>query len=435
MPERVIIERAVADRLAALQRRFSESMRAASPIDDLLQRLHRYVDATTALVDRSGRAIAQTGPLPFAALVGELVESGPECQTVTVGGWGAVAALVGADEGDTDSVGWLVAASRRDDFPAPGVESAAQVAATVVESIRRVDAIRHVQERGVRTVLLEQALALAPTRHDDELAARISAVGLRFGDDLRVIVIRPRRAGAGQRAQSPAAIASGLVGALRTAGVGELTAVRDDVIVVLAQSSPATVRRVLVAAGLIDRVYAGVGRRVEVVGDVADSFHDAQLALRAVGRARHQDFVAYEDFDFATRLFADVGLDRMVAWAEEFLRPLDGRDALTDTIRAYLDHDQNVKEAAAALHLHHNSMRYRLTKVEEALGIRLQDPAAVASTYLAMTAVGLVGGSTARVSRRPRTGTEHQDVDIADVSIGLRRGPGGSPGVTFDPER
>ncbi len=99
--------------------------------------------------------------------------------------------------------------------------------------------------------------------------------------------------------------------------------------------------------------------------------------------------MSYEDFDFATRLFSDVGTDRMTAWAHRFLRPLDGRAPLLEGLRAYFEHSQNMNAAAEALNIHHNSLRYRLSKVEELLDINLREPAAVSSVFLALAAVEL----------------------------------------------
>jgi hypothetical protein len=45
--------------------------------------------------------------------------------------------------------------------------------------------------------------------------------------------------------------------------------------------------------------------------------------------------------------------------------------------------------AADTREIHHNSSRYRLAKVESLLNIRLREPAAVSSVFLALTALGI----------------------------------------------
>jgi DNA-binding PucR family transcriptional regulator len=45
-----------------------------------------------------------------------------------------------------------------------------------------------------------------------------------------------------------------------------------------------------------------------------------------------------------------------------------------DTLRAYLDSFGDVAAAAAWLHVHPNTVRYRVRRIEEALGSSLADP-------------------------------------------------------------
>ncbi|MEU9329938.1 helix-turn-helix domain-containing protein [Streptomyces canus] len=116
--------------------------------------------------------------------------------------------------------------------------------------------------------------------------------------------------------------------------------------------------------------------------------------------------MAYEDFDFATRLFADVGLERMVAWAEDFLKPLANRANLLAGLRSYFENDQNINVAAEALTIHHNPLRYRLTKVEELLSVNLKQPAAVSWVFLALTAIDLTRQPEALKQRSSRSWDE-----------------------------
>ncbi|MFF3380600.1 hypothetical protein ACFYXF_47600 [Streptomyces sp. NPDC002680] len=92
----------------------------------------------------------------------------------------------------------------------------------------------------------------------------------------------------------------------------------------------------------------GIGRPVTAVDGIVDSYNDAHLAVRTLRRvAQDQRLMAYEDFDFATRLFADVGPERMMAWAEDFLNPLVNRDNLLAGLRAYFENDQNISDRPA----------------------------------------------------------------------------------------
>jgi PucR family transcriptional regulator, purine catabolism regulatory protein len=66
--------------------------------------------------------------------------------------------------------------------------------------------------------------------------------------------------------------------------------------------------------------------------------------------------------------------------------------ALRETLLAYLANQLDVRRTASALHLHPNSLRYRLARIEERLGRPLADPATITDLYLA-TRVDRANGS------------------------------------------
>ncbi|GAA4095243.1 helix-turn-helix domain-containing protein [Zhongshania borealis] len=57
---------------------------------------------------------------------------------------------------------------------------------------------------------------------------------------------------------------------------------------------------------------------------------------------------------------------------------------LLDTLKAYFYHHQQRKTTAAKLHVHPNTLDYRLGRIEEILGARLDDPAWQAKLYIAL---------------------------------------------------
>jgi DNA-binding PucR family transcriptional regulator len=65
--------------------------------------------------------------------------------------------------------------------------------------------------------------------------------------------------------------------------------------------------------------------------------------------------------------------------AELRLAPLSGRSdhsraRLRETLAAWLDHHGNVPETARALHVHPQTVRYRMTQLRELFGDALEDP-------------------------------------------------------------
>jgi purine catabolism regulator len=59
---------------------------------------------------------------------------------------------------------------------------------------------------------------------------------------------------------------------------------------------------------------------------------------------------------------------------------------LWEAVVAYFDNDLDVVRTAAALHLHPNSLRYRLARVEKLLGRSLKQPSTIAGVYIALLA-------------------------------------------------
>jgi hypothetical protein len=385
-------EESVTRRLSSLQRSLTQVLGDPDPVPALLNRLKTTCNAAVALVDKRGQAVHATGPIPLALLFGEITQTSAETQRIDIDGWHGVADRIGEPDEPSQHFGWLVVTARRTDFPDSYITSAVHVAASLVEASLRMTLLARQQERAVRATVLEEALALERKPQSPELTGRIASFGLSFTEELRAIVLRPVLSAMTSGGRLPLKeIAAGLGRALEDAGIARLASTRDKFLVMVVQCSPSTFRRILVSAGsALPAAHVGVGRRIQAVGEIADSYDDAQLAVQMlVRRMRGPRLMSYEEFDFATRLFSDVGTDRMTAWARRFLRPLAGRQPLLEGLRAYFENSLNMNAASEVLSIHHNSLRYRLAKVEELLDINLREPAALSSVYLALAAVEL----------------------------------------------
>ncbi|WP_433566887.1 PucR family transcriptional regulator [Nocardia sp. CA-151230] len=100
------------------------------------------------------------------------------------------------------------------------------------------------------------------------------------------------------------------------------------------------------------------------------TFRDAQAARAVALATRGRGLTAYSDVALAA-LFADH-LPEVEAWARRVLGGLMGGDEtagrLRETVRAFLDARGSYTDAAARLHVHKNTVHYRVRKVEELLG-------------------------------------------------------------------
>jgi sugar diacid utilization regulator len=114
---------------------------------------------------------------------------------------------------------------------------------------------------------------------------------------------------------------------------------------------------------------------------LAESWALARAALRAAaaGALPAGGAVTADDHLGALMLFEGRVLARRMAARR--LAPLAGlteraRDRMRETALAYIDHQGNAVAMARALHLHPQTVRYRVNRLRELLGEQLEDPSA-----------------------------------------------------------
>ncbi len=151
------------------------------------------------------------------------------------------------------------------------------------------------------------------------------------------------------------------------------------------------------APGVRDRLERAVGEGLAVLGQAVAPLVAATSARRAAavrelaeaGVIEASGLVLADDHLAALVAHEDPGL--LGALAERRLRPLEretpaSRDRLADTLRAWLDHHGEVAKVASELHVHPQTVRYRLGRLRERFGEALDDPAARFELSLALRA-------------------------------------------------
>jgi hypothetical protein len=116
--------------------------------------------------------------------------------------------------------------------------------------------------------------------------------------------------------------------------------------------------------------------RGRTVAEVANAWRQAQTAIRFSGLLGCGNVVDYDQLG-SLALLADLPRTivesnpdvRAVAALASTSRGLD----MVETLQQRLTHG-SIRGAAAALYLHHSSVRYRLRQAEESLGLELDDP-------------------------------------------------------------
>jgi PucR family transcriptional regulator, purine catabolism regulatory protein len=351
-------------RLTALQRYLVDALRTPQPERAMVDRLAKFLDASVVLLGAEGRPEAGAGKAPPAALLDEVCAQPAGLAELQVDGWFAVATPVATRLDQAQR--WLVLASPRHGFISKLAKPAAEATAPLLAAMARLGDVVRDQEQAVKGALLEEALEPVAARDLPPLAARAAAFGIDFAQPARLVVVRD----AGGRE---------LVSRLEAHRIPHLVQQRDGSLLALVQGGDA---EVLSALGELPGAAIGIGRCVEAITDAHHSLRDAELAV-AHGK---QGIVRFEDFDLGTFMVSEIPPDRLGPKVDEILAVLHANPPLHEALRAYFAHDLDIAATAASLHMHRNSLRYRLARVEQLLGRSLKQPSTIAAIHIALIA-------------------------------------------------
>lgn len=124
---------------------------------------------------------------------------------------------------------------------------------------------------------------------------------------------------------------------------------------------------------------AGVGRRCLTLADYADSFAEASTALE-LARSRPGPAQVLTPADLGLLAVLGRGQQKkpLRDLVTQALDPLVAADRQSGseylkTLHTYLSADRHLERAACELHVHVNTLRYRLGKIQELLGVDLHD--------------------------------------------------------------
>ncbi len=148
------------------------------------------------------------------------------------------------------------------------------------------------------------------------------------------------------------------------------------------------------------RVVVGAGRAVDRVGEVGRTLRESLHVVDAVRpgtrqRAAHR----LEDVHLRGLLSMLADDDRLRLFTARELDALEEHDArwrtgLLETVRALVRHPGSKSDAAAELHVSRSAFYDRLAKVEQVLGVDLDDPDILVSLHVAVLAREVLGDGT-----------------------------------------
>ncbi len=378
-------------RIMSMEDYLMDALHERQPERAIVSRLASLLDVGALLVTSAGTVLEASGRTPAADELRAVIAAADEGLATSLHARPATVLPIPGERADEQL---LIVSGRHADPRDPLGRAVIRRAAKLLGVVGQGQAHRRESDRARGADLLRQALHGAGAAQAAGLDAEAAALGVDLSGPAHVVTWSVP-AGTASESAALRVVRELLEGG----GLPHLLTLHGGQPVALVLGEPARLSELLAAPREHERERprpcAGVGRRIGSFRDARSSLHDARLALaqaRATG-APPGAVVRFDQLDPVSQLLAiaadaDDGLRQLAG----VLAPLRDQPHLLATVRAWIDCGQNANETAARLHLHRNSLRYRLSRVEELLGIVLETPRGLANIQLALLADELDGG-------------------------------------------
>ncbi|MFI7015789.1 PucR family transcriptional regulator [Streptomyces sp. NPDC050164] len=366
---------------AVLERELTEAVLAGAARSDVLHVLLRATGRHVRLLSAEGGPLATTdggAGVPAAVAAGVLAGvTGPVVDTLD----GLSATALPARAGTTVA-GVLLTVGPGD----PRVQALAGAAVTAL----LIDAVRAGDEAAEVSPQHTPADVVASLR-SGTVSPSMCAAAAALGIDLQ----RPP-AGAvlhygGSRLRAWSTALAWLEHPVQQEGRTAWTVVQDEAVLARLHN------RLLLMTGdeCADHVVAASGSHTDSATGLARSFTEAE---RLLGLARTQR-VPLLTFDRCgvVQVLLPLPPTQLEAYAEAHLGPIRQRPELMATLRAWLAERGSRQSVSEQLHLHRNSVGYRVRQIKNLLGTDPLLPAASAELHLALTALDLLAADDQRL--------------------------------------
>lgn len=181
--------------------------------------------------------------------------------------------------------------------------------------------------------------------------------------------------------------------ALWRTGVPHLVVHRSGVLFLLSLNSPRVLE--VVGSSVGSTALVGISGQLKTADRLPEATREANWALRAASRSGTGTFRYGEKTPF----LGVSGIDDARALVDRVLRHLlDYEDThkgeLVSTLEAFFDNQRSWQRTADALHLHRQTVLYRIRKVEELTGFDLDRTRDIAEMWLALQARSMLPDGT-----------------------------------------
>lgn len=366
-------------RAVAIQNDLLESLVGTRPEQAAVERLAMLLGGAAVTLLPSGAVEYQSGEPPSVAIWREIQRGGRTLRDFRLGDAAIIAVPIISDGGLRR---WLA-------FCHAGDEETAQIARRVLQTAQRLlDLVEtgrrssRVEEHMVQADTLLGLLARSSGSAFEAACRRLERFGFSAGAPSRVAVMVGPAVGTAPTAE----VTERVRDRLDWAGATYLLARYHGTLAALIEGEQLDLDSF--ALGLADEglpLRIAVGRAVRDPREVTLSHGDAMFGQAELARTNRLPAVlSFEDLGLADALLS-AAHELADTRAAQMLAPLRIQGDLYETLLVYLDEDLDVGSAAARLHLHPNSLRYRLSRIEAVLGRSLRSVATIADLHLAVT--------------------------------------------------
>ena len=126
-------------------------------------------------------------------------------------------------------------------------------------------------------------------------------------------------------------------------------------------------------------VKIGIGRAYQGLDRAGKSFSDALKALRMCGESVNMRILSYDELGIYKILCQDLLTEELEDFYNKTLKALEDYDAkksteLVRTLEAYFIYNGNLSKMSENLFTHYNTILYRINRIEEITGMKLDNP-------------------------------------------------------------
>lgn len=354
------------------------------PVSDLASRLSVLCHGTAVIYDADGRIVASTGVAPTQLIWNEVSATNRSELALEIGRWHVLSRRVALRDG----IHTIAIASHGEDR----VEHLGELLLDTAE--RLLGAVHGIRYGAVRRDRRDNEQLLA-SLHDGILPSREHRFWNRLTQfefaaytPLRAIELAPLDQSSARQTQ-----VEHLASSARAASVPLLVMLhRPD------RDAPATIAGLVPDTPTAERWLTvmsashlvGVSAPLDTLARIPEAVRDAETGLD-IGRqwvAAAEDParigpIRIDDIDLATWVLSHVDVKQLSGRIARTLGPI-ADETLRETLVTYLAADQHIGRAAEALFVHPNTVRYRLGRVEEAIGLPISSAPAIANLVLAL---------------------------------------------------